>query len=445
MNTPFIAASQQDQRDMLHEVGAASFDDLFSGIPAGLQTERFDLPAALSELELDSALRALAARNAGDLVNFCGAGFYDHFIPAAVDAVTSRGEFYTAYTPYQPEASQGTLQAIYEYQTAIARLTEMDAANASLYDGGTALFESVMMALRCTGRRRVLVDEGVNPIYRTMLRSYTRNLEIACEEIPLAGGRADRAAMTAKLDADVAAIVLQNPNFFGCLDDLGDLAAAAHEAGALAVCSAYPIALGLVKTPGAMGVDIVTGEGQSLGLPLAFGGPYLGFMATRMKYVRKMPGRIAGATRDAKGRRGFVLTLQAREQHIRREKAMSNICTNEALCALRAVVYLSLVGKSGLVDVARTCASRAAYARERLAKVPGVRPAFPHPFFNEFAVTLPCPASELISRLLQDGIAAGFPVSRYYKGMENVLLLAFTEKRTKDEIDALAEAVEKVL
>jgi glycine dehydrogenase subunit 1 len=444
-HTSFCAASDPERRAMLEAVGAKSFDDLFVDVPKEYQTESFNVPEGRSELELMQSLRGLAARNSGRLINFCGAGFYDHFIPAAVDSLAGRGEFYTAYTPYQPECSQGTLQAIYEWQTAIARLTDMEAANASLYDGGTALFEGLMMALRIADRKRVLVDEGVSPIYRTMLRCYTRNLSIEYEEIPMAAGIADRDAFQEKLSDNVAAVLLQNPNFFGCLDDLSDLVEAAHAVGSLAVFSAYPLSLGLVKTPGAMGADIVTGEGQSLGLPLSFGGPYLGFMASLKKHVRKMPGRIVGAARDAQGRRGFVLTLQAREQHIRREKALSNICTNEALCALRALVYLSLMGKNGLIDVARLCASRASYARKRLKNIDSVRPTFAQHYFNEFAVTLPRDASDVVSALIDQGIAGGFPVGRYYKGMENVLLLAFTEKRTKEEIDILAAKLESVL
>ena len=444
-HTSFCAASDRERQEMLAAIQARTFDDLFADVPREYQARSFNVPEGRSELEVMQVLRGLAARNSSRLTNFCGAGFYDHFIPAAVDALAGRGEFFTAYTPYQPEASQGTLQAIYEWQTAVARLTEMEVANASLYDGGTALFEGIMMALRITGRNRVLIDEGVSPIYRTMLRCYTRNLNIEYEEIPVALGLADRAQFRKKLSQDVAAVVLQNPNFFGCLDDLTDLVQAAHAAGALAVFSSYPLSLGIVKTPGSMGADVVTGEGQSLGLPLSFGGPYLGFMATLRKHVRKMPGRVVGAAQDAQGRRGFVLTLQAREQHIRREKATSNICTNEALCALRALIYLSLTGKQGLVEVARLCASRAAYARKRLKNISGVHPTFPQPFFNEFAVTLPRDASDVVRALIDEGIAAGFPAGRYYRGMENVLLLAFTEKRTKEEIDILAAKLEAAL
>jgi len=445
-HTPFACTSPSDEKAMLDAVGADSFDDLFAAIPAELQADAFDVPPGLSEMEMMQHIRKLAHKNSSDLTNFCGAGFYDHFIPAAVDSITSRGEFFTAYTPYQPEAAQGTLQTAYEYQTAIARLTGMDVSNASLYDGGTALFEGMMMALRITRRNRVLVDEGVSPIYRTMLRSYTENLSIEYQEIPISvDGVADRAAFKAALNDEVGAVLIQNPNFFGCIDDLTDLIEDIHAVKAISVLSAYPVSLGLVKTPGEMGADIVTGEGQSLGLPLSFGGPYLGFMATRKKLVRNLPGRIVGATTDAKGRRGYVLTLQAREQHIRREKAASNICTNSQLCALRVIVYLSLLGKQGFADVARQCMDRAGYAWTRLKAIEGIEPLFDRPFFNEFALKLPKDASEVVSDLIEEGIAAGFPAGRYYEGMENVLLFAFTEKRTKKEIDILAAKLEAVL
>ncbi|MCX7819261.1 MAG: aminomethyl-transferring glycine dehydrogenase subunit GcvPA [Kiritimatiellae bacterium] len=436
--TNFVPTTDAQQRAMLQAIGAESVEDLFAAIPAEFQTDAFDLPDSLCEMEMLRELRALAARNSTDLINFCGAGFYDHHIPAAVETLAARGEFFTAYTPYQPEASQGTLQAIYEFQSAIVRLTGMEVANASLYDGGTALFEAMMMALRVTERPLVLVDEGVNPIYRTMLRSYTRNLEIELVEIPTARGASDIAALSAALSERVAALLVQNPNFFGVVEDYTGLVEAAHRVGALVVMSAYPVALSLIKTPGEMGADIAVGEGQSLGLPLAFGGPYLGFMATRRSLVRRMPGRIVGATQDAQGRRGYVLTLQAREQHIRRDKATSNICTNEALCALRALIHLSLLGREGFVELGRVCAANAEYARRRLTAIPGVRLLVDRPVFNELALELPRDAAEVVGRLIDRGIAPGFPVGRYYPGMERVLLTAFTERRTREEIDLLA-------
>ncbi len=442
---PYIPHTEEELNEMLEAVGASSLDDLFADIPASLSPRSFDLPKGKPEHEVLRTLRGLAAKNATQLVNFVGGGFYDHFIPAAVDPIVSRSEFYTAYTPYQPETSQGTLQAIYEYQTAICRLVEMDVSNASLYDGGTALYEASMMAVRATGRKKIIVDQGVSPIYRVMLESYTSNLGLQFEQIPISGGVTDRKKIKDALGSDIAAVIVQNPNFFGCVDDFSDVSKMAKEAGAMVICSVYPLSLGLIKPPGAMGADIVTGEGQSLGLPLSFGGPYLGFMAARADNARRMPGRIVGATEDTQGRRGFVLTLQTREQHIRREKATSNICSNEALCALSALVYMCLLGKGGLQQVARVCAEKAAYTRKRLSQIPGVNIKYPAPTFNEFAVELPRDAGTVIGDLIEKGFAAGFPLGRYYEGMERSMLVAVTEKRTKEEIGRLAEALEEVL
>lgn len=442
---PYIPHTDEDRKKMLAAIGLDSIDDLFRDIPPSMAPKSFDPPKGKSEFGVRRHLQSLADKNATELVCFVGGGFYDHFIPAALDAIVSRSEFYTAYTPYQPEISQGTLQAIYEYQTAICRLVDMEVSNASLYDGGTALYEASMMAVRITNRRKIIVDQGVSPIYRVMLASYTSNLSLEFAEIPVAGGLADRKKIKEAIDKDTAAVILQNPNFFGCVDDFTDIVKTTHDAGALAVCSVYPISLGLLKTPGSMGVDIVTGEGQSLGLPLSFGGPYLGFLAAKMRHVRKMPGRIAGATVDGQGRRGFVLTLQTREQHIRRDKATSNICSNEALCALSAIVYMCLLGKEGLRDVARVCAEKAAYTRKRISQIPGVNLKFPAPTFNEFAVELPRDAGEVIGDLIEKGFAAGFPLGRYYEGMERSMLIAVTEQRTKEEIGRLAEALEEAL
>lgn len=441
----YIPHTEADRREMLAAIGVESVEELFADIPVELRAPGLDLPTGCSEWAVRRHLRALATKNASDLVSFLGGGFYDHFIPAAVDSLASRPEFYTAYTPYQPELSQGMLQATYEYQSAICRLTRMEVSNASLYDGGTALYEAVMMALRVTGRRRVVVDGGVSPIYRTMLACYTSNLSIEFAEVAPSHGQSDRDQIARQVDERTAAVILQNPNFFGVVDDFTDIAEQAHNVGALVICSVYPISLGLLKTPGAMGVDIATGEGQSLGLPLSFGGPYLGFLASRQELVRKMPGRIVGATKDREGRRAFVLALQAREQHIRREKATSNICSNQALCALRAVIYLSLLGKEGVRRVARTCAAKAAYARRRLLAIAGVQPLTEAPVFNEFALELPMDAGEAVNRLVEKGFAAGFPLGRYYPGLENGLLVAVTEQRTREEIGMFAEALEAVL
>ncbi len=441
----FIANTPDQQKQMLNDIGL-SMDDLFADIPESLTRKDFNLPAQLSEMEVLDQLAGLAEKNSAHLTCFLGGGFYDHFIPSAVQAITSRSEFYTAYTPYQPELSQGTLQAIYEYQSMICRLTAMEASNASLYDGGTALYEAMMMALRITGRNKIIIDDSVNPIYRVMIHSYTRNLNIELDETNSSNGLANRDEIMSRLDEDTGAVLLQNPNFFGCIDDFTEIAEAAHKKGALLIVSTYPVSLGILKPPGAIGADIVTGEGQSLGIPLSFGGPYLGFIATKKKYVRKMPGRIVGKTTDTQGRDGYVLTLQAREQHIRRDKATSNICSNEALCALTALVYMSLLGKDGLKQTAQLCADKAAYAYQQLTSIPTVKPRFEGKwFFNEFVIDLPTGAADVVGSLIEKGLAAGFPLSRYYKNMENSILIAVTEKRTKQEIGMLAEELEAVL
>jgi glycine dehydrogenase subunit 1 len=321
----------------------------------------------------------------------------------------------------------------------------MDVANASLYDGGTALYEAAMMALRITRRNKIILDSGVNPIYRNMLHCYTSNLSIDFIEIDVKHGQSSREKIDAALDTDTAAIILQNPNFFGVVDDFSDIVEMAHKKGALVIMSVYPVSLGILKTPGDMGADIVTGEGQSLGIPLSFGGPYLGFMACNIKHVRKMPGRIAGETVDSKGRRGFVLTLQAREQHIRRAKAMSNICSNEALCALRAILFLSLVGKTGIEELACLCAARAEYAKTRINQIKNIQVKKSAPTFNEFTIELPYDAGNIIGKMIEKGFAAGFPLGRYYKGMENCLLVAVTEKRTVEEIGLYSECLEALV
>jgi glycine dehydrogenase subunit 1 len=442
---PYITNTDAQRAEMLSQIGLKA-EDLFGEIPKELLCGGLKLPEGLSEQEVRTRLAGLASKNYIHLTCFLGGGFYDHFIPSAVYALAGRSEFYTAYTPYQPEISQGTLQAIYEFQSMICRLTEMEASNASMYDGGTALYEAMMMALRVTGRNKVIMDDSVNPIYRVMIHSYTRNLNIELIETSNADGLANREAILAVLDDKTAAVMVQNPNFFGCIDDVSDLAEAAHQKGALLIASCYPLSLGILKTPGEMGVDIVTGEGQSLGLPMSFGGPYLGFMATRKQYVRQLPGRIVGQTTDKQGRRGFVLTLQTREQHIRRDKATSNICSNEALCALTALIYVSLLGKDGLKQTAQLCADKASYAYQRLTAIPGVKPRFHAKWvFNEIVLDLPCEASGVIGKLIEKGYAAGFPLSRYYKGMDNSILIAVTEKRTKQEIGMLAEELEAIL
>ena len=437
----FTPHTPEDRAAMLSALGLQAVSDLFDVIPKDLRNQEWDLPLGMSEPEVCQYLAKLASQNAHDLICFLGGGFYDHHIPAAVDALISRGEFYTAYTPYQAEMSQGTLQSIFEYQTAICRLTGLDAANASMYDGGTALYEAAMMAVRKTRRKKLIVCTSVSPIYRIMLKSYTVNLHLDLVEADVS----DPAVLESMLDQDTAGLVLQNPDFFGLLKDCGPHFAAVHQVGGLGIISCNPIALAVAKTPMEMGADIAVGEGQPLGLPLSFGGPYLGFMAATGKLLRTMPGRIVGRTQDEEGRVGYCLTLQTREQHIRREKATSNICTNEALCALAAVVFLGLMGKQGLVELAELNMTQAAYARERLIAIPGVELLDDGPWFNEFRVRLPIDARVAVSRMIDKGIAAGFPLGRYYSDQANNLLVAVTEKRSKEEIGYLAEGLEAVL
>lgn len=441
----YIPHTKEQTQQMLKVIGVSSIEELFNDISPSLRPRSFNVPDGISESQVVSLMHGLALKNATNLKSFLGAGFYDHYIPAAVDFIANRSEFYTAYTPYQPECSQGWLQAIYEYQTAICQITGMDCANASLYDGGTAIYEAVMMAIRATGRNRIIMDSGLNMIYRTMLYTYTSNLNIEFVETAVIHGQSCREEIYKHLNDKTAAVILQNPNFFGAIDDHSDIINKAHSFGALVIMSVYPVSLGLLKTPGEVGADIATGEGQSLGMPLSFGGPYLGFMACRQSLVRKMPGRIVGATVDKDGKRGFVLTLQAREQHIRRERATSNICSNEALCALRASIYLSLLGKSGISELAQLNYDKAEYAKDCIGKISGVVVKRSSPTFNEFTVVLNKNADVVVEKMIDKGFAPGFPLGRFYKGMNNYLLIAVTEKKTKEEIDQFAKALEKVL
>jgi len=443
----YIANTGEDRDLMLDKIGIDSIEHLWNatGVPEG-NTDFASLSSGLSEYEVYTKLKKLSLQNSVELINFLGAGYYDHIIPAVVSAITSRSEFYTAYTPYQPEASQGTLQAIYEYQTAICRLTGMEVANASMYDGGTALFEAMMMAIRITGKRKAVISEAVSPIYREIIKCYSTNLDIELHEIPAGNLDSNHQNLIDIAGNDTACILVQYPNVFGSIEDWGNTVEQIHKKNTLAVCSVYPQALSILKTPAAMGFDIVTGEGQSLGLPLNFGGPYLGFMATEKKLMRKMPGRIVGRTTEKNGGDAFVLTLQAREQHIRRARAMSNICSNENLCALAAIVYLSSVGKQGMVRVGELCASKAVFAKNQILQIEGIEEVEENiPFFNEFVVSLPMDASEFVGKMINKGYAAGFPLGRYYKNRKKQLLIAVTEKRTKEEIKGLANSMEAVL
>ncbi len=441
----YIPHTEKEIQAMLSAIGVSRVDELFKDIRPELKARSFDIPEGTSELEAIRYFKDLSLKNNTGLVSFLGAGFYDHYIPAVVDALANRSDFYTAYTPYQPECSQGWLQSIYEYQTAVCELTGLDVANASLYDGGTALYEAAMMAVRLTGRHKILVDCGINLIYRRMLYTYTSNLSVEFVEVPVVHGSSCRETLEKHIDSTTAAVVLQNPNFFGAIDDHSDVVKKAHSAGALAIASVYPVSLGLLKSPGEAGMDIAVGEGQSLGLPLSFGGPYLGFMACKKEFIRQMPGRIVGATVDKDGTRGFVLTLQTREQHIRREKATSNICSNEALCALRALIYLCSLGKTGFKELAALNFDKAEFAKSCLDKIPGVQVKRSSPTFNEFTVLLPMDADEVVSRMLEKGFIAGFPLGRFYQDMDKYLLVAVTEKRTKEEILLFRDALKEVL
>lgn len=430
---PFIPITDADRAEMLRRIGAASVEELFGDLPEDARYPELDLPRGSSEPEVLRELGALADANgkAGPLW-FLGAGAYDHFIPSVVPALVNRSEFVTAYTPYQPEVSQGTLQAVFEYQSMVAELTGMDVVNASHYDGATALAEAAIMALRAGGgRRKLLVPAALHPEYREVLETYLAPLDAE-----LVGYDGPPAAAVSGVEAP-AALIACYPDFLGRITDLSGAAEAAHGAGALLVVQADPIMLGLFKSPGAWGADIVVGEGQSLGNPLSFGGPYLGIMATTSALVRRLPGRIVGEARDAAGRRGFALTLVAREQHIRREKAVSNICSNQGLATLTACVYLAAMGKTGLRRVAELCWHRAHYAAKRIAGIPGYTVA-DGPFFKEFVVRTPVDAEELSRRLFEKGAVPGFPLSRYYPERRNELLVCVTEKNSRTDIDELA-------
>ena len=442
---PYVPHTEDEVREMLAAIGVDSIEDLFAEISQDMRPKSFDIPEGLSEMEVLARFEALADRNATNRVSFLGAGFYDHYIPAAVDALTMRGEFYTAYTPYQPEASQGTLQAIFEYQTAVTRLLGMQCANASVYDGGTALYEAAMMAVRKTKRRKVVVSEGLNPIYRVMLGSYTSNLDLEFVTVPHKDGQTDIEGIKAAIDGDTAAVLVQNPNFFGSINDFTDLFATAKANKTVSVMSSYPVMQALLKTPGEMGADVAVAEGQSLGLPLSFGGPYLGIMTCTKDMVRQMPGRIVGRTADSQGRTGYVLTLQAREQHIRRQKATSNICSNQSLCALRALVHLCSLGELGLKRAARVSVERAHICAERLTAIDGVELLTKGAFGNEFAVTLPVNAYDVIAKLAARGYVPGFPLGRYYDDLENGLLVACTEKTSEEQIGIFAEMLKGAL
>ena len=432
---------------MLHQIGLNSTEELFDSIPKDLKLARdLDTPAALSELELLADFNEKASRNpAARRANFLGAGAYSHYSPTVVDHIISRSEFFTAYTPYQPEISQGTLQVIFEFQTLVCQLTGMEVANASMYDGSTALAEAVLMAERVTRRSKVIACGAIHPEYLDVVRTYVQHAGIDFEHADVDSKTGQVVSDLEKLiDDHTAAIVVQSPNFFGCLEDVPALAEKAHAKGALLILAiTEAISLGLLQAPGAAGADIVIAEGQSFGIPLSFGGPYVGLFATCEKYARQIPGRLVGEAYDKEGRRGFVLTLATREQHIRREKATSNICTNEGLIALAATVYMETMGRRGLQEVAWQCAQKAAYAAKRVSQLPGFSLPFTAPRFNEFVVRAPIDASQLLSNIASErNITAGLPLSRYFSDRSKEFLVCVTETNSRAEIDALVAALE---
>lgn len=441
LNTP------ADRKEMLKTIGVASFDDLLTSIPQSVRLNRpLDVPPALAEQELTRLLQGLAAQNANtdSHVCFLGGGAYDHFIPSVVDAIAGRSEYYTAYTPYQAEASQGTLQVGFEYQTMVCQLTGLDVANASLYDGGSAVAEAVLMAVNVTDRNgKVVVAESVHPEYRQTLATYLSDLGIPIVTVPTPRGFLDPADLDKHLDDTTACVVVQHPNFFGSLEDVEAIGRIAKAKGALFVASFDPISVGLLKKPADYGADIAVAEGQCLGNYLMYGGPYLGMLACRAEHIRKVPGRLVGQTVDRNGKRCWVLTLQTREQHIRREKATSNICTNQGLLALRATVYLSALGPQGLRETAELCARKAHYAASQLTKIPGIKLAFDRPFFKEFTIRVPGDANKLLGDLVADGYLGGLPLGRYYPTLADCISIAVTEKRTRAELDGLAAAIAK--
>jgi glycine dehydrogenase subunit 1 len=436
---PYIPHTDADCKEMLTTIGVGSIEELFSEIPEGLRlSEGVNIPGGLDEHAILRELGRIGSENRHPGVSFLGAGIYEHYVPSIVMELISRGEFLSAYTPYQPEASQGYLQTIYEFQSMMCAITGLEVCNASMYDGATALAEAAIMAVGVTGRDKIVMSDSIHPHYRDCVRTFASAIGCHVEESP-------SAFLHERMDRDAACVLFQYPDFVGRIIDPRPVIREAHAHGALAVCVADPVALGVLEPPGAMECDVVVGEAQALGVPTGYGGPLVGYFCVRKTLIRAIPGRIVGRTQDKDGRRGFVMTLRTREQDIRREKATSNICTNQALMALCATVWMAALGKSGFRSLAETCVQKAHYAAERLQSIPGVSLAFPEPFAYEFAVKLPMDATEFRDRLLAAGVLAGLPLGGYYEDMANVLLVAVTETRTKEEIDGLVARACEIL
>ncbi|MFQ6069960.1 MAG: aminomethyl-transferring glycine dehydrogenase subunit GcvPA [Candidatus Aminicenantales bacterium] len=445
----YIPLSDKDKKEMMARIGISSFEELFRSIPEKLKIKgSLNLPGPLAEQEIVRYFEKISSLNSGsDYLSFLGGGAYPHFIPYVVDYLSSRGEFLTPYTPYQPEVSQGTLQLIFEYQTLICQLTGMDIANASLYDGASATAEAVLMASRTTKRKKVLIASSIHPQYRQVIATYIRNMDIQADEIGYGqSGEIDYRELENKLNKETSTVVFQSPNFFGVIENVKRISQLTHSRNALStVIMTEPISLGILEAPGKLGADIVTGEGQSFGMPLSFGGPYLGFMASRQEFMRQLPGRIAGETEDVEGRRGFVLTLSTREQHIRREKATSNICTNQAWCALRATIFLETLGKEGLKEVAWQNAQKANYAWEKISALKGVKKRFSGTIFNEFVLEFSSDLSELEKFLRGKKIMAGLRLEKHYPRLKNCLLLCITEIHSREKIDFLLDSIREYM
>ncbi len=444
----YIPATKSNIEEMLKEIGVDSIDELFQSIPESLRVRKdLDLSSAMSELELTRHLQKLASKNheVDRYSSFLGAGCYRHFLPSVINHIASRSEFYTSYTPYQPEISQGTLQAIFEFQSLICMMTGMDVANASMYDGASSLAEAALMASRITKRKELIISHAIQPDYRKVLDTYLSNLDINIKIAPFTeDGLTDLSWVEKESNDQCAAILIQNPNFFGVIENIELFSNIAHKNNALQIVSiTEPVSLGILKPPGEMGVDIVTGEGQPLGIPMNFGGPSLGLFATREKFVRSMPGRLVGETVDSEGRPGYVLTLSTREQHIRRERATSNICTNQGLCALMATVYLSTMGKNGMKEVAEQNIQKANYAKKRLSKINDVQLKFSGKIFNEFVIKTGKSSAEINNQLLKHSIIGGLDLEKYYPDLKNCMLFCVTEYNTKEEIDKMAEIIAK--
>ena len=441
----YISNTPQEQKEMLEEIGIKNIEDLFSAVPEEVKLEKeLDLPSGLSELELMDLIKEKSKNNKtlSDKTSFLGAGAYDHYIPSIIDHIISRSEFYTAYTPYQAELSQGTLQSLYEYQSMICELTGMDIANASMLDGGSALAEAVLMASRITRKDEVLISKGVHPSYREVTKTYTEPQSINLNEINLNKSKTDLSYLKENLDDNVAAVVIQYPNFYGTIEDLKEIGKLLEDKKTLFIVTANPIALGLLEAPGNFGADIVVGEGQSLGNTINYGGPYLGYMAIKdnRRHLRQLPGRLAGATEDKDGQKGFVLTLQTREQHIRREKAPSNICSNESLNTLISAIYMSTMGKKGIKEVAYQSTQKAHYLAEKISELEGFEVVNKDNFFHEFWVKTPMPSTEIIEKLNSNEILAGVELNKF--GEEEGLLVCVTEKRNKKEMDRYLNELE---